>query len=375
MKKGRKMARDRDERSSRRGSRDNEEVRSERGSRRGESRSSGYRYQPRTYEQAKKRTERSNSNFDVFIKDSVKMFKVNDGDNNIRILPPTWDGAEHYGLDIWVHYGIGPDNQAYLCLQKMKGEPCPICDERARNKVDEEYEKSLKPNERVLLFIIDRDDEKEGVQAWPCPPTVDREIMLRTVDKKTGESLPIDSPENGYDVEFTKNGKGLNTKYIGINIARRESELGNDKWMEFAVDNPLPELLVYYEYDHIMKAFGGQLSKSKSSDRDEEEDDRKESSRDKSSSRRGSSYHKEEKEDDELTWDQVHDMTFEELSAIVEDEKLDIDPDDTSSDEELADIVCKELEITKPRKKIGDDEKEDDSPKGRLEKMRRNRER
>ena len=40
-------------------------------------------------------------------------------------------------------------------------------------------------------------------------------------------------------------------------------------------------------------------------------------------------------------------MTFDELCAIIDDEKLDIKADDSKDDEQLADWVCEDLKIHK----------------------------
>jgi hypothetical protein len=80
-----------------------------------------FRYQPRTAEDLKKRASQDGSNRDSMFNQDVKMYKPKEGDNNIRILPPTWPDAKHFGFDGYVHYDIGPDGAAYLCLEKMEG--------------------------------------------------------------------------------------------------------------------------------------------------------------------------------------------------------------------------------------------------------------
>lgn len=414
----------RDESSSRdRGGRDREESRggrdrgdSDRGSRggRGGGASSSYSYREREPDSVRKRSTQGANDFDKILNDGVKMWKPNDGDNRIRILPPTWDDAKHFGLDIYVHYGVGPDRGTYLCLQKMKGEADPIAEERAiiardGDEKDKDYLKELEAKHRVLIYLIDRDNEKEGVQAWAMPSGLDKDIVKVSIDKTNGEVLPIDHPEDGYDVTFEKNGAGMKTKYEGASIARRSSPLGKAAWLDYAVENPLPSVLNYYDYDHIAKAFNGAgAHKEKSrdagehSDRDrgakthrEEQDDGRNDrdgrtsgrsgTRDRGedtdgrSSSRGSSRSRETSRDtraDEApTWDSIHEMTGDELEDLVDQEKLDIDPQDAKSDEDLADWICEEMKISKPapsrssRRSVSDDEDSTD----RLRSMRRGR--
>jgi hypothetical protein len=389
--------RDRDRSSSRdrdddRGSRSRSRE-DERGGSRGASRG-GFSYQRRSAEQVNKRASMGGKDFDVLFRDDIPSFKPNDGPNTVRILPPTWPNPDHYGLDLWVHYGIGPDNQAYLCLHKMKGEACPICEEHERARragEDEDYVKSLEPTRRVLMYLVDRDHEKDGVQAWAAPWTIDRDITKISVDRRTQDVLPIDDPDDGYDVEFERTGKGMTTKYVGVAIARRESPLGKAAWLDFAVENPLPDMLVYMDYDHIAKVLGGggghRTRAEKDGDARDRRDDRDSRSRDRDDDRRGSRDRDRDedrssrssssrREEPKLTWDDVHAMEGKELDALVEEEKLDLNPDKFDSDSELADAICKELGIEKPERehrRRDETHKEDDAPGARLRRMRESR--
>ena len=341
-----------------------------RGRERGDSRgsSSGFSYQKRSAEDMNKRASMGSKDFDSYLRDDVKMFKPNDGANTIRILPPTWAGPKHYGQDLWVHYGVGPDSQTYLCNLKMKGDACPICEERDRARKSgesEEYIKDLEPVRRVLLYLVDREHEKDGVQAWASPWTIDRDIIKISVDRRTGDVLPIDDPEEGFDVEFDKTGKGVGTKYVGMAIARRESSLGDSKWLEFAVKNPLPEILEYYSYDHVEKAFGGGGAHKTRSDKDSRGDDRDSRSRDRDPEPRDAAGHDNKQQDSrrsrddpkepEYDWEGIHSMSTQELDDLVatHGDLAGIDPNKADSDEQLADWICADLKIYKPKASSG----------------------
>lgn len=391
---------DDDERSSRRGGRDDDRGGrggrdDDRGGRRGGG--GGYQYRARDPEAAKRRSESGGRDFDSFIKRDVRMYKVHDGDNSVRILPPTWDDAQHWGLDVYVHYDVGPDKDSYLCLHKMKGEPCPICEERrqAAKDGDDEYAKSLEPVKRVLMYVIDRKNEKEGILAWGAPMSVDRDILKVSIDKRNGELLPIDHPDEGYDVDFERQGKARNTKYVGLSIARRSTPLDNDDAMDFAVAHPLPTILQYYDYDHIAKVFGGGSSSGGSRGRDADDrgrdsrgsdrgrdgdrggrdrDDRPDG-RDRDSDDRGGrgSRGSEKEQEPEHTWESVHQMNYDELCDLVDTQKLDIDPDKSKDDDDLADWICDELKLKKQegRRRVNDGDAQD--AEDRLSRMRRGR--
>jgi len=357
----------------------------DRGDDRGGRSSSRFKYQERGAEAAGKRANQSANEFDKILKEGIKMFKPNDGPNRVRILPPTWDGADHYGYDIHVNYGIGPDRNSYLSLSKMLDKPDPIAEERtlARNDGDEDYAKKLEPKRRVLVYLIDRDHEKEGVQAWAMPWTVDRDISKVSIDRQSGEVLPIDHPDEGYDVEFDKKGQKDRTEYIGVSIARRSTALGRDEWLDYAIDNPLPEQLNFFDYDYIAKAFrGGGEHRDAHADRDDDRGnrgrDRDDDRSDDRDTRRGrdTPARGRQQEDRKPTYEEVHDMTGEELEATVENYKLDIDPREAKDDEDLAAWICEEMKLTKAaassssRRAVVKEDEPEESASARLRRMR-----
>lgn len=370
--------RDRDERGGRGredSGRDRDEPRGGRDSGRGRS---GFQYQERSKADYEKRAAGSND-FDTYLKDTVKLFKAHDGPNTIRILPPTWDGAKHYGLDIHVHFSIGADNQSYLCLNEHKDEDCPICEERAKAKKegDEDYAKEIRPVGRTLVYLIDRDNEKEGVQAWAMPAGLDQAIVKVCIDRRTGDTLPIDHPDDGYDVEFEKTGTGIKTKYVGVAISRRSSTLGKDAWMQYAIDNPLPDQLNFYSYDHIAKEFGGAApAKSRDDDRGgrgRDDDDPRDRGRDRDEPRGG-----RDRGPKKPTRDEVLELAGEELDKLVEEHRLDIKPQNFDNDEDLQAEIIKVLGLDEEPRGRGrgrDDDKDDrDDGGNRLRQMRRERE-
>jgi len=184
-----------------------------------------FKYNPRSEDLKKRRQENTGYEAkDSFIKEGfTSWFKPRDKENRIRIMPPTWDDNQHYGLDIYVHYNIGPKKAAYLCPKKMgTSDWCPICDEVDMLKKEGKTKEAdaLKWKYRVLMWIIDRkainsDTKKnEGPKLWSMPWTIDRNIMLQAEDEDTGEVANIDDPDDGYDVIFQKIGekKKLNMK-------------------------------------------------------------------------------------------------------------------------------------------------------------------
>lgn len=236
----------------------------------------GFRYQKRDKETLKERANMKGGNYDTYIKPKFKQWKPKDGKNLIRILPPTWDDARHYGLDIFVNFNIGPDNQSYLSLSKHDRGADPLAEARreAQADGDKEFAKKLNPSQRILYWIIDRMDEDEGPLLWAAPFTFDKSLSNLCIDEDTKDVIFIDDPVTGRDVRFYKEGTGLTTKYDPSKMkVLKESTLAEDEgleqeWLDFIQENPLPEVLNFYEYDHIKAAFGGQAGRE---DDDEDE--------------------------------------------------------------------------------------------------------
>lgn len=211
----------------------------------------------------KQRASDSGSMFDALVKNDYPVFSPSEGAHRLRLLPGTFDDDAYWGYLVYIHYGVGPDQGQYLCLDRMgAAEPCPICSERHSAGLDEETERQLRPTKRVAAWVVDRATEKEGPKIWLMPQTVDKDIADRCIDKMTNEVIDIVDPEDGFDIEFTREGSSINTKYIGINIARRPSPVSTDpdtmeKWLDFIEENPLSQCLNYYSSEHIARVFRG----------------------------------------------------------------------------------------------------------------------
>ena len=230
---------------------------------------SSFQYQKRNPDTIKQRANMRGGDFDSMFKNGTKLFKPRDGKNIIRIIPPTWPEAEHYGYEIWCNYGIGVDDQSYLSLSKMKGEKDPLAEARkqAERNGNKKLADSLQPRKRVLIYVIDRNNEDEGPQLWSAPWTVDKDFCNLSFDEDTREVIMVDDPEEGCDIRFYKEGTGLTTKYDAAKMRLmkpsrlHEDEKLMDEWLEFAQENSIPDCLNFFDYDHIASVFEGHVTK------------------------------------------------------------------------------------------------------------------
>jgi hypothetical protein len=265
-----------------------------------------FHYRRRDKEAVKKRANQTGGAFDSLFDSKFATFAPKDDDTTLRFLPPTWDDPDHYGYDIYVHYDVGSDSQRYLCPNKMRGENCPICEEKKRAEAegDTAYAKTLTPVKRVLAWVINRQDEDSGPLLYAMPWTLDRDFNKLSIDKRSGEVLNIDDPEDGYDVEFSKTGKKKKVQYSGVSIARRSSPLSDDQeqadeWLEFVEENPVPDVLQIYDYEYIKSIAAGKKDHSDDDDEDAEEDEDDEDSGDRRKGRKISHRARDEEKDDD----------------------------------------------------------------------------
>jgi hypothetical protein len=177
-----------------------------------------FKYQERTREQLQKRASQSGGAREGYIMDKYRVWTPREGEHRVRILPPTWEGAQHFGIDVFAHYNIGMENSVFLCVQNSPDvcdkEDCALCDARAKagENRDEVLADALKPRKRVLVWIIDRNNQSDGPQIWPMPYTIDRDLAGLVVDDEGKGVLTIDHPDDGIDVLFKREGKDTRTR-------------------------------------------------------------------------------------------------------------------------------------------------------------------
>lgn len=224
--------------------------------------SPNFTYRPRSSADWEKRERQSSSRFASFALDDFQTYSPKKGDNYIRVLPPTWDDPHHYGYDLWVHYQVGPDGGTVICPNKMKMQPCPICQAQMKfEAAGREDANDYKATRRVLVWLINRaeeqNQEKAGPFLWAMPWTLDRDISKLCRDRMSGELYQIDHPTDGFDITFEREGEPPIVKYIGIQLARRASSV-DAKYLDYVSQHPIPTTLLWRSYDEIQALFEGQ---------------------------------------------------------------------------------------------------------------------
>lgn len=195
----------------------------------------------------KKRTEESynskddSGKFRGYIKSSIpiKQWKCDEGDHVIDILP--WlagknnpNGLEEndgtHKVEVFAHYGIGVNENSYVCPQLTIGKPCPICEYRNAMKKEDNYDedafKALNAKRRVIYQVCVFDTPKTeaaGVMYWDASfHLAEKNIVALAKNNRTGEFIPFADPDKGKTIEFTREGKGITTDYTALKFTERE---------------------------------------------------------------------------------------------------------------------------------------------------------
>jgi hypothetical protein len=197
--------------------------------------------------------------------------------NNMPLDPRTKrpqanEGELAYVIDLWVHRGVGINEDSYACPANW-GKSCPICEERRklrdRDASDEEI-KRLNRSRRTIYNIVCYDSQKEedlGVQIWEVAyQYMEEELIARSRKRRgTGEPIIFADPDIGKSISFIREGQGqFNTVYKGHEFVNRELSDGSayvisDEILDQAVS--LDQIIEMVTYDELAEAFYGESVK------------------------------------------------------------------------------------------------------------------
>ena len=146
-------------------------------------------------------------------------------------------GSGDYVLEIYTHNNIGIENKEYLCLQRMFGKSCPVCEEMYRYKEEgeEESEKKLWPRHRTLYNVIDLDEEEKGIQIFDVTFNwIEKNLRMKA--RKGEELVTFADLEEGSSIDFvgelktyTRKGKIIEYKEpVALKFVSREEQYDED---------------------------------------------------------------------------------------------------------------------------------------------------
>jgi hypothetical protein len=197
---------------------------------------------------AKKRMQEHTSGFErttLKLPDGVNFWTPKDpGTYRIEIIPYkasnnpyAEEGDYAFERTYWMHRGIGPENNSYVCLAKELKKKCPVCEYRAKlaqdPNGDEDMIKALAPKQRQLFNVFDHKHPDKGVQVWE----VSHFLFGKHLDNKIKNADPEDreryegfaNEEDGLTLRITASQEttGSNTflEFGDIEFKERKEEL------------------------------------------------------------------------------------------------------------------------------------------------------
>jgi flagellar biosynthesis GTPase FlhF len=195
----------------------------------------------------------------------LKFLEIKKGTMNIDIVPFEVKQATNKEVnvgDLWwektflLHRNIGSEQKAYVCPRTI-GKPCPICEERTKLlAVDfsDERAKELKPQERMLLNVINRKGT-DDILLFDYSMFLFGSVLLEEVRERDEEYAAFADLVGGYTVEARfKEEIFSNNKYYKctrVDFIKREDY--DEEILEEVYD--LDDLLVIYPYKKLESLF------------------------------------------------------------------------------------------------------------------------
>lgn len=230
---------------------------------------------------------RPGGDFNSFkLPDNVKLFQPDAKPYRIDIVeykvgegnPYADPGEWYYERTYWVHRSVGVENSTFVCPMKTAGKSCPICEEQARlardPDGDEDEIRAMRPKERQLWLVRDRDDADAGVQVWDFS-NFNFGALLDDLRKEADEDekhiIDFSDPDGGsyLKVKFKKESGGGYSylKALSIDFKPRPNGL-EEELMEHGIC--LDDILIVPEYD-VLKSKFFELEGLEGDDGDDEE--------------------------------------------------------------------------------------------------------
>lgn len=205
----------------------------------------------------------------------------------VKDNPYAKPGDWYWERTYYSHRGIGPDNLSYVCPARTEradceGKRCPICDYRAElekaGDTDKRELDALKPKERQLFLIYDRDEKEKGVQLlefshWCFGVLLDK--VRRNADDDEVYIADFDDPEAGSALKVSfgdESVRGDEGSYSFVKVFNIDFKPRSNGLPEELLNHGicLDELLKVMDYDDLKTAF---LQTEEPDDLDDDDDE------------------------------------------------------------------------------------------------------
>lgn len=191
--------------------------------------------------------------------------KLGEGDNVVRFLPPRIGKQSPFAVS-YSHYFDLPtgDKVSFNCPRMMAKRACVVCAKgdqlrASSNPHDQKAGKKLFPRLRVFANVIDRNNEKLGVQVLAFGKTIMDDLTGIRQNPRRGGNFT--HPETGRDIIITRKGTGqFDTEYkvaADMSASPLHPDPGQaDEWLEASYD--LDQFLTVLSDDEIRAKVRGE---------------------------------------------------------------------------------------------------------------------
>jgi len=222
--------------------------------------------------------------FDKKTSERTDRFNLQDGDNYLRILPPSIEyfsgDIDYISFEYLTHFNLGVegDRKAEVCPKSNgKAHKCPICEAvyklyKNNTPEDKEMASSLRAKTRFIFNVLDLNAVDKGVQVLEVGPKIYEYIITFLANTKWGDLLDLDK---GRNFTITKTAaKETSSGYVEYSVTPdpdmtsiREKLPKNYKELIAALKKQVPVPKTYEELKAILE--GEEVEEKKSVTKEE----------------------------------------------------------------------------------------------------------
>lgn len=228
----------------------------------------------KTYEDRNERSKAGGSGRPIFNQELMSQFGIEDfkttqGDRFVEILPVSFDPEVPYHKELSVHFGVGFNNDAFICVNRLNNGRCYRCEFQKRMWRDQDTytkddTKALYPYDRAVFLmwertkeLVDGETPDYTFQLWAAPKKkVHGEIQEKVRNKITHKTLDVSDVSidgDGRTVSFTiKKNKGDYPEYRAFDLLERDMPIPDE------VINKLESIISYANeqgFDNCLEMF------------------------------------------------------------------------------------------------------------------------
>jgi hypothetical protein len=167
--------------------------------------------------------------------------KLKPGKHRIRVIPPLL--GKKWKRVFYQHFVDVPglNSVSFVCPLMEEKKPCPVCATEKKllasdNESDQRRAKKLKASRRVMINVIDRNQEEAGPKVLTVGPMIENQLIELRKDEDLGGDF-VD-PIKGIDVLIIRSGVGAtDTEYKvapankGIGLPLSEDSAKMNEWI------------------------------------------------------------------------------------------------------------------------------------------------